>query len=135
MIYVLDTNTCIACLRKPAGPAANTLASVAPAAVTLTTVTVAELYRGAHLSTKVADNLVQVRTFVDRFTALPLDAAAAELAGHVDANLARQGLRIGPYDTLIAAITLANDLTLITHNTREFSRVVGLRLLDWEATP
>ena len=76
-----------------------------------------------------------MQTFVDRFTALPLDSAAAEIAGRVDANLARQGLRIGPYDTRIAAITLANDLTLITHNTREFSRVVGLRLLDWEATP
>ena len=58
MVLMNANNTCIACLRKPAGPAANTLASVAPAAVTLTTVTVAELYRGAHLSTKVAENLV-----------------------------------------------------------------------------
>ena len=36
-------------------------------------------------------------------------------------------------DLLIAAIALANDLTLVTHNTREFSRVAGLRLEDWEA--
>lgn len=40
---------------------------------------------------------------------------------------------IGPYDLQIAAIALANDLTLVTHNTREFARVPDLRLEDWEA--
>jgi len=54
---------------------------------------------------------------------------------NIDAGLARQGLRIGPYDTLIAAITLANHLTLVTRNTAEFSPVPGLRLEDWEALP
>lgn len=41
---------------------------------------------------------------------------------------------IGPNDMLIAAIALANDLTLVTHNTAEFSRVPGLSLEDWEKT-
>jgi tRNA(fMet)-specific endonuclease VapC len=39
---------------------------------------------------------------------------------------------IGPNDLMIAAIALAHDLTLVTHNTAEFSRVPGLRLDDWE---
>lgn len=39
---------------------------------------------------------------------------------------------IGPYDLLIAAIALANNLTLVTHNTNEFSRVPGLVIEDWE---
>jgi tRNA(fMet)-specific endonuclease VapC len=134
MIYVLDTNTCIACLRRPAGQVAYTLASTPPADVAITAVTIAELYRGAHTSTKVAENLAQVGAFVSRFTRLPLDERAAEVAGRIDADLSKQGLRIGPYDTLIAAIALAGGLTLVTHNTREFSRVAGLRLADWEAT-
>ena len=39
---------------------------------------------------------------------------------------------MGPNDMLIAAIALANELTLVTHNTAEFSRVPGLLLDDWE---
>jgi tRNA(fMet)-specific endonuclease VapC len=135
MIYVLDTDTCIACLRRPAGQAAYTLALVAPSDVAITAVTIAEIYRGAHRSMKVAENLAQVSAFVARFTPLPLEERAAKVAGRIDADLSHQGLRIGPYDTLIAAIALANDLTLVTHNTREFSRIANLRLVDWQAAP
>ena len=47
------------------------------------------------------------------------------------ADLARQGTPIGPYDLLIAGIAIANGLTLVTHNTREFSRITTLSLEDW----
>ncbi len=43
------------------------------------------------------------------------------------------GKPIGPYDTMIAAVALANGLMLVTHNTSEFSRVAGLVLEDWQA--
>ena len=52
--------------------------------------------------------------------------------GEVRESLASAGTPIGPYDLQIAAIALANDLTLVTHNTREFSRVNGLQLEDWQ---
>ncbi len=51
-----------------------------------------------------------------------------------DRNSAAKGAPIGPNDMLIAAIALANNLTVVTHNTREFSRVEGLRIEDWETT-
>jgi tRNA(fMet)-specific endonuclease VapC len=60
------------------------------------------------------------------------DDRAARYFGQIRANLQRQGTPIGPYDLQIAAIALANDLTLVTHNTREFARIDGLRLVDWE---
>jgi tRNA(fMet)-specific endonuclease VapC len=44
----------------------------------------------------------------------------------------RAGQLIGPYDLMIAAIALTHSLTLVTHNTKEFSRVPGLKLEDWE---
>ncbi len=47
-------------------------------------------------------------------------------------HLADLGTPIGPNDLLIAAITVANGLTLVTHNTKEFSRVPGLMLEDWQ---
>jgi tRNA(fMet)-specific endonuclease VapC len=39
---------------------------------------------------------------------------------------------IGPNDLLIAAMALANDLVLVTHNMKEFGRIPGLRWEDWE---
>jgi tRNA(fMet)-specific endonuclease VapC len=43
------------------------------------------------------------------------------------------GTPIGAYDLQIAAIALANNLILVTHNVNEFSRVEGLQIEDWEA--
>lgn len=53
--------------------------------------------------------------------------------GRIRAQLAALGTPIGPNDLLIAAIFLANNLILVTHNTRKFSRVEGLQVEDWEA--
>src|SRR5262249_23741171 len=104
-----------------------------PAALALSAITVAELVRGAHRSVKVQENLEQVNALVAQFTCLPFDQAVAIHAGRIDAELMAHGSRIGPYDTLIAATAFAHNLTLITHNTGEFSRVTGLVVEDWEA--
>ena len=39
---------------------------------------------------------------------------------------------IGPYDLQVAAIALAQSCTLVTHNVKEFGRVPGLTVEDWE---
>ncbi len=70
--------------------------------------------------------------FLRRYMTLPFDDNAAQICGEIRADLARKGTPIGPYDVQIAAIALANNLTLVTHNTREFSRVPNLLLDDWE---
>ena len=57
---------------------------------------------------------------------------AAEVYGRIRADLAARGTPIGANDLLIAAIALAHTLTLVTHNTGEFSRVARLLLEDWE---
>lgn len=72
--------------------------------------------------------------FLDQFVSLPFDDKAALVYGRVRAQLATQGTPIGPNDLMIAAIAIANDVTLVTRNTREFGRVAGLRIEDWEAT-
>jgi tRNA(fMet)-specific endonuclease VapC len=134
MSFLLDTNTCIGYLRRPTGLLAKKILATPSAVITLSTITVTELFRGAHLSAKVADNLEQISIFIRQFAILPLDLSSAEIAGRIDADLAKQGLRIGPYDTLIAAIALAHNCILVTHNISEFSRIIGLRIEDWEAT-
>lgn len=64
---------------------------------------------------------------------LPFSGEATRLCGEIRADLARKGTPIGTYNLQIAAIALAHDCVLVTHNTGEFSRIAGLKLEDWEA--
>ncbi len=98
----------------------------------LCTVVLAELLYGALRSRDVAKNLADVRNFIVGFSSLGFDTAAAEEYARVRADLAAKGTPIGPNDLLIASIALAHGLTLVTHNTVEFSRVTGLVLEDWQ---
>ena len=49
------------------------------------------------------------------------------------AELDIKGTPIGPYDLMIAAITLSSGFTLVTHNVKEFSRIENLKISDWES--
>ncbi len=60
--------------------------------------------------------------FLEPFVSLPFDDACAHRCAQIRAQLERVGALIGPHDLQIASIALDYDLTLITHNTREFSR-------------
>ena len=62
---------------------------------------------------------------------LPFNDRYAEEYGRIRVELAQTGTLIGPNDLLIAAIARAYNLTLVTHNVEEFSRVNGLHLEDW----
>jgi tRNA(fMet)-specific endonuclease VapC len=92
----------------------------------------AELFYGAMRSNNPTRTLERQREFLASFTSLPLDDEAAIIGGQIRARLASAGTPIGAFDLLIAAIALANNLTLVTHNTREFGRVEGLQVEDWE---
>lgn len=78
-------------------------------------------------------NLDTLREFFLEFPSLPFDGAAASTCGRLRVQLKARGTPIGAYDLQIAAIALANHLILVTHNTREFSRIDELKLEDWES--
>lgn len=67
-----------------------------------------------------------------QFVSLPFDDLAATTFGVIRSQLETRGISIGAYDLQIAAIALTNNLTLVSHNTREFGRVDGLQVEDWE---
>jgi len=73
-----------------------------------------------------------VRELTDTFISFSFDDDAAEIFGSIRASLEATGNSIGPYDLEIASIAIARDLTLVTHNTSEFSRVPGLIIEDWQ---
>jgi tRNA(fMet)-specific endonuclease VapC len=133
VIYLLDTNTCVEFLRHgKTSPVSAKLAAVSDSDVVICTVVYAELRFGALRSNDPARNLADVRNFVMKHSSLDFDEASAEECARIRADLAAKGTPIGSYDLMIAAIALAHGLTLVTHNTTEFSRVAGLTLEDWQ---
>ena len=90
-----------------------------------------ELVYGAERSAVPEKNLAVVEGFLTRLEVLDFDQAASEQAAQVRAELAKQGMPIGPYDALIAGHARSLGLTVVTNNMREFERVAGLRVVDW----
>lgn len=132
MTHLLDSNACIRYLNGRAPSIRSSLAAMAAGSVGVCSVVKAELYAGAMRSNNPAQTRANQQAFLTQFLSLPFDDDAAQVYAIIRAHLELQGTPIGPYDLQIAAIALANNLTLVTHNTREFSRVPGLLLEDWE---
>lgn len=132
MKYLLDSNACIGYLNGRATGVLNRLHALPVQEITVCSVVKAELFYGAMRSVNPTQSLAKQREFLDRFVSLPFDDGSAEFYGQIRARLAAQGLPIGPNDLMIASIALLNQLILVTHNIREFSRVDGLQIEDWE---
>ena len=132
-MYLLDTNACIRVLNGTSPSLTEHLRSVPRSLVRLSSVVKAELLYGARKSSRTAENLRLLERFFDTIASLPFDDRCAEEYGLLREELERAGTPIGPNDLLIAATARAHRATLVTHNVREFSRVAGLRLEDWES--
>jgi tRNA(fMet)-specific endonuclease VapC len=131
MIYLLDTNTCINYLRGRVETIRQRLQNLSPIDVAVCSVVKAELFYGAMKSSNPTQALQRQQAFLNQFVSLPFDDAATLFYAQIRANLEESGTPIGAYDMQIAAIALAYDLTLVTHNTREFNRVESLVIEDW----
>jgi tRNA(fMet)-specific endonuclease VapC len=130
--YLLDTNVCVIYLNGKSPLLQQRFNSTPVAEILVCAVVKGELFYGSRRSNNPTKSLQIQQQFLAQFASLPFDDAAAVVYGEIRAALAQAGTPIGPNDLQIAAITLANDLTLVTHNTREFSRVQGIKLADWE---
>jgi tRNA(fMet)-specific endonuclease VapC len=99
----------------------------------ISSVSAAELAYGVAKSGS-ARNREALAMFLAPLDVLPFDEAAIWHYGKLRSDLEKRGEPIGALDTLIAAHALATDTILVTNNTREFSRVKGLRLENWVNT-
>ena len=127
--FMLDTDTVSFALRGQ-GQVAGQLLKHRPSEICISSVTLAELRYGADMRrSRKLHGLID--TFVEAIVVRPFDQTAADRFGTVATSLARQGVPIGEFDTLIAAHALATRLTLVTNNTKHFSRVVGLTTANW----
>ena len=72
-----------------------------------------------------------IGSLLQEYPVLPWTADAADRYGEIASHLQQVGRAIGIMDTQIAAHALAENLILVTHNTRHFERVPGLKIEDW----
>lgn len=132
MKYLLDTNICIAILKAGNQKVIKRFLNEQPDNLSVCSIVKAELFFGACKSLNREKNLEKLSEFLQLFHSFSFDDEAAEIYGIIRADLSAKGTPIGPNDLIIASIALHNNLILITHNTREFERVSGLRIEDWE---
>ena len=133
MIFLPDTNACITLLRRRDQHLIARWQSVKVTDIVLCSITVYELRYGAQRSANPSREHSKLDLFLSPFQSLPFDDQCARRCAEVRAELEAKGQVIGPHDLQIAAIALQHQLTLVTHNSREFSRIAGLKLDDWEA--
>jgi tRNA(fMet)-specific endonuclease VapC len=131
MKWMLDTNVCIAVIRRRPEAAIRRLRGKAIGQVGVSVITVAELEFGAAKSRHPEQARAALVEFLLPLEVAPFDETACASYGVVRAALESAGRPIGPLDTLIASHALALGAVLVTNNTREFSRVAGLSVEDW----
>ncbi len=131
MTYLLDTDTfsAIAMERSPA--AAQRLRDIAESDAAISVVTLAELRFGMALKPLHSRTVNRIEALLRLLRHLPLGLASATHYAQIRAHLQRKGTPIGSNDVWIAAHALAEDMTLVSGNVREFRRVPTLRLENW----
>lgn len=130
MKYLLDTDTLIYVFKR-AGNCLTRLTQQNDSDIAISTINLFELEYGMAKS----DNRIKMDSFVlslcRRYAVLDFDRSASLQAGAIRALLHTRGTPIGPYDLQIAGIARSNNLTVVTRNVREFSRVPQLKVENW----
>lgn len=131
--HLLDTNLCISLLRggDVGKRIFEKIRTFQVGALAVASITVAELAFGAERSARTTE-IKRVRSLLKDFVVLDFDECSAWIYGKLRQKLTMDGQMIGGMDLLIASIALNHELTLVTHNTREFARIQSLKLEDWE---
>ena len=130
MKCMLDTNMCIYAQKKNE----NVLAKLKEnweEGLAISSITLAELEYGVKASASPEKNSIALMKFLSIVEVIPFDTGAAEEYGNICAYLKKKGKPIGTMDMLISAHAKSEELTVVTHNTREFERVSDLKLEDW----
>ena len=131
MKFLLDTNICIYIIKNNPSEVRKHFLNVAPRDIGISSVTVAELQYGVEKSLAKEKNASALESFLLPLQILAFDLGAALAYGKIRVALEHKGIPIGGMDMLIAAQAMAHDLSLVTHNMKEFQRIPGLKCVTW----
>lgn len=132
-MYLFDTDIITNIFKKsPAPLLLERLAGTAKNAQHISTITISEIVYGAWKSSKPQHHLRNLEEILlPAVNIVGFDAKAAYVCGSLRARLEREGTPLALADLEIAAIAIANDLTLISGNLRHFERVRELKVENW----
>jgi tRNA(fMet)-specific endonuclease VapC len=128
-MYLLDTNICIAILKNQENAVYNF--SLKYQDCYLSTLVLAELYKGVYCSTKVEENLARLTQFERQLPKVIFDKQAALEFGKIQGELRKIGKPTGHLDALLAGVARSRKDILVTDNTRHFINIKGLMLENW----
>jgi len=131
MQYLLDTNICIYIIKQRPAGVFEKFKTLQPGSLAISAVTFAELLYGVMKSAHPQKNQTALEKFATPLEVLDFDGPACIEYGRIRAHLEKQGTPIGSLDTLIAAHALSRNLTLVTNNMKEFTRVPSLKVENW----
>ena len=131
MRYMLDTDICIYAVKGIPASVRDMIERSVFEGLCISSISYSELEFGIFNSNDPKGNQESLNRFLTGIRVLPFDDAAAAEYGMIRADLKKKGTPIGPLDTLIAAHARSEGLILVTNNTREFSRIPGLKLENW----
>ncbi len=131
MKYFLDTNICIYALKNTFPRIGETMRKLSPKIIAIPAMVKAELYYGAFKSVHKERTLIALEKFLSPFKIIPFGDREIKIYAKIRADLEQAGKVIGPNDLIIAATALSHGAVLITHNTKEFSRIDELLIEDW----
>ena len=132
MKWMLDTNICIDIIKQRPRSVLDRFKHHQVGDIGISVVTLAELEYGVSASSRPTKNGVALEQFVSPLEIAPFDRAATAAYGKLRAALEKKGQMIGSMDLLIAAHAISLDVRLVSHNSREFARVPGLTIEDWQ---
>ncbi len=131
MKYMLDTNICIYVIKHKPEKVFKKLQKINPSDVCISSVTYAELIYGVEKSAAVERNRLALSMMLSNIEIMNFGVLAATSYGMVRADLEKKGTPIGPLDMMIAAHAKSLGCTVVTNNVKEFSRVKGLKVINW----
>jgi tRNA(fMet)-specific endonuclease VapC len=130
-VYLLDTNICIALLKE--NPVAKNIFEVKAIDCYISTIVLAELYKGVYCSQRVEKNLSNLGDFLTLVAVVDFNSAEAAEFGKIQGELRRMGKPTGESDAMIAAVARSRQDVLVTNNTRHFENIANLQLENWLA--
>jgi tRNA(fMet)-specific endonuclease VapC len=130
--YLLDTDICIYWL-KGKSTVRTKIEQVDRSDIAICVITVTELYFGAYNSNKIEQNLKTAENFIQSIAVLPLSNDTLKKFGQLKAQLRKLGTPVADFDLLIASVAIAQNLILVTNNTRHYQKITGLNLENWNS--
>jgi len=131
MKYLLDTDTLIYWLKGDRNIDSK-IQAVPYADLCISVVSLAELYYGAYKSVRIQENLENIKRIKNKFQILKIQENTVEEFGKIKSDLYKKGISVGDFDILIASISRALNLKLVTNNIRHYSRITTIEIENWK---